>query len=303
MESSIITTLFLPVALAIIMLGMGMSLEPADFRRVGQQPKAALIGLGGQLLVLPAVGFLLASVLPFSAATFAVGLIILAASPGGATSNLFTLLARGDVPLSISLTAVSSVIAVFTLPFWVNVALATFMGDAAQVRLPILSSILQIIAITLVPVAIGMWLQRRFPGAAARSEPPVRVFSGVLLAIVVIGALVRERDIVLGGFAEVGLAALLLNVSTMAIGWLASAAAGLRLAQRITIAIEIGIQNGTLAIAIASSPLMLNDPEMALTPAIYSLIMFATAGAFAAVTSRRMRSEAAPAALAGDAAG
>lgn len=289
MQSSIITTLFLPIALAVIMLGMGMSLDAADFRRVGQQPRAALVGLAGQLLVLPAVGFLLASVLPFSHPAFAVGLVILAASPGGATSNLFTFLARGDVPLSISLTAVSSIVAVVTMPLLVNLGLATFMDDAAAVRLPLLETVLQIIAITLVPVAIGMWLRKRFPAAAARSEPPVRVLSGILLAIVVVGALVRERAIVIDGFVETGPASLALNLGTMAIGWGMATLARLGRPQRVTIALEVGIQNGTLAIAVASSPLMLNSPEMALTPAIYSLIMFATAGAFAAVASRGAR--------------
>ena len=290
MQSSIITTLILPIALAVIMLGMGMGLEPADFRRIGQQPKAALVGLVGQLVLLPMVGFALALLLPWSMPAFAVGLVILACSPGGATSNLFTFLARGDVPLSISLTAVSSVVSVITLPILVNLGLATLMDRSATVRLPILESILQIVAITLVPVAIGMWIRRRFPAAAARSEPTVRVLSGVLLAIVVVGALARERAIVLDGFVQVGLGALLLNLSTMAIGWAIAAAARLRRPQRVTIAIEVGIQNGTLAIAIASSPLMLNSPDMALTPAIYSLIMFATAGAFAAWTSRGARS-------------
>lgn len=289
MQSSIITTLFLPIALAVIMLGMGMSLEAADFRRIGQQPRAALVGLAGQLLMLPAVGFLLAAVLPFSHPAFAVGLIILAASPGGATSNLFSFLARGDVPLSISLTAVSSIVGVVTMPLWVNLGLATFM-DATPVRLPLLETVLQIVAITLVPVAIGMWLRKRFPAAAARSEPPVRVLSAILLAIVVVGALVRERAIVIDGFIETGPASLALNLGTMAIGWGMATLARLARPQRVTIALEVGIQNGTLAIAVASSPLMLNSPDMALTPAIYSLIMFATAGLFAAAMSRRARS-------------
>ena len=299
MQSSIITTLILPIALAVIMLGMGMGLEPADFRRIGQQPKAALVGLAGQLVVLPIVGFTLALLLPWSMPAFAVGLIILACSPGGATSNLFTFLARGDVPLSISLTAVSSIASVITLPILVNLGLATLMDQSATVRLPILESILQIVAITLVPVAIGMWIRRRFPDAATRAEPAVRALSGVLLAIVVAGVLLKERAIVLDGFVQVGLGALLLNLSTMAIGWWMASAARLGRPQRITISVEVGIQNGTLAIAIASSPLMLNSPDMALTPAIYSLIMFGTAGALAAWTSRGTR--AGTSAMAGDA--
>ena len=289
MQSSIVTTLFLPLALGVIMLGLGMGLEAADFRRVGEQPRAAMVGLAGQLVVLPAVGFLLAWLLPFSHPAFAVGLIILAASPGGATSNLFTFLARGDVPLSISLTAVSSIAGVVTMPLWVKLGLAAFMDDASAVGLPLLESVLQIVAITLVPVAIGMWLRKRFPAAAARSEPTVRVLSVILLAIVVIGALVRERAIVIDGFIETGPASLALNVGTMAVGWGMATLARLGRPQRVTISLEVGIQNGTLAIAVASSPLMLNSPDMALTPAIYSLIMFATAGTFAAVMSRRAR--------------
>ncbi len=285
MQSSIMTVVFLPAALGIIMLGLGLSLTLEDFKRVVLYPKAVIIGLTCQMLILPAVCFGLARAFALPP-ELAVGLMLLAASPGGATANLFSHLARADVALNITLTAVNSVLSLFTLPFIVNFALIAFVGEGKSIPLQV-GKVLQVFAIVLVPVAIGMVVHARAPGLAARLNGPVRTMSALLLVAVVAATVHRERANIVEFFRQVGLAALVFNLVSMAVGYLAPLLLRLPRRQAVAIGMEIGIHNGTLAIAIASSPLILNNSTMAIPPAIYSLIMFFTAAAFGFWVSRR----------------
>ncbi len=284
MQSSILTVVFLPVALGIIMLGLGLSLTTEDFRRVLLYPKAVVLGLACQMLLLPAVCFGLAKAFALPP-ELAVGLMLLAASPGGATANLFSHLARADVALNITLTAVNSVLSLFTLPFIVNFALVAFMGEGKTIPLQV-DKVLQVFAIVLIPVSIGMLLHARSPHLAAKMNRPVRVMSALLLVLVIAATVLKERANIVEFFRQVGLAALAFNLVSLAVGYLAPRLLRLPKRQAVAIGMEIGIHNGTLAIAIASSPLLLNNSTMAIPPAIYSLIMFFTAAAFGWAVSR-----------------
>ncbi|MEB3358621.1 MAG: bile acid:sodium symporter family protein [Synechococcales bacterium] len=290
MESNFLTEIFLPLALFIIMLGMGLGLTLADFKRILVEPGAVILGLLAQLLLLPLVGFILAGVFPLTP-DLAVGLIILAACPGGPTSNLVTYLAKGNVALSITLTAISSLITVFTIPLVVNLAMQIFMGTGAgegtALQLPFLSTVLQIAVITLIPVSLGMVLHARAPGFAARVERGVKWLSLFFLGLIIAGLLVKERANVASFFVQVGGVTLALMVLTMALGYGIATLARLDDRSTTAITIEVGIQNGTLAIAIASAPTLLNTPTMAIPAAIYSLLMFGVSGAFAWWSQRR----------------
>jgi len=294
MQESVLTAVFLPLALGIIMLGLGLSLTTGDFKRVVTVPKAVIIGLLCQMLILPVACYAIAKVTNLSP-PYAVGLMLLAASPGGATANLFSHLARGDVALNITLTAVNSVLSLFTLPFIVNFALAAFMGDGKVIPLQF-GKVMQVFVIVLVPVAIGMTIRRFSEPTAKKLEKPVRILSAVFLVLIVLASIAKERANILPMFKEVGLAALAFNLTSMAVGYLIPLLVRLPKKQAVAIGMEIGIHNGTLAIAIASSPLLLNDPRMAIPPAIYSLIMFFTAAAFGTFVARQADRETPPAA-------
>ena len=279
MESSLLTAVFLPLALFIIMLGMGLGLTPMDFQRVLVAPKAVALGLVAQLIGLPVVGFLLAGLFPLSP-ELAVGVIILAACPGGPTSNLMTYLVQGNVALSITLTAISSLVTVFTIPLVVNLAMQQFMGEAAALQLPFLRTIIQIAVITLVPVSLGMLLRHYAPKFAAQVEKGVKWLSIAFLTLIIVGLLAKERANVVNFFLQVGGVALALNIITMLLGFAIATVAQLDLRSRKAIAVEVGIQNGTLAIAVASAPTFLDAPTMAIPAAIYSLMMFITSAVF-----------------------
>jgi BASS family bile acid:Na+ symporter len=277
METSIITELFLPLSLAIIMLGMGLTLTIADFKRVAIIPKPVIIGLIAQLILLPASAFLLVSLWPMSP-EFAVGIILLAACPGGATSNLFAYLGRCDTALSITLTAISSLITIFTIPIIVNMGLHVFMGASADIKLPVLETMLKIMVITIVPVWIGMQLRKYKPTLADKAERPVKIASGIIITVFILGAIFKDRANVIPYFIQIGGAALTLNLLTLGLSYGFAKAFGLVHKQASTISIEGGIQNGTLAIAIATSATLLNNSQIAVPAAIYSLIMFGTGG-------------------------
>ncbi|WP_339413701.1 bile acid:sodium symporter family protein [Pseudomonas sp. EA_35y_Pfl2_R5] len=278
MTADPLLTLFLPIALGIIMLGLGLSLTLADFARVVKFPKPVLIGLSCQLLLLPVVCFFLAKAFGLAPA-LAVGLMLLAASPGGTTANLYSHLAHGDVALNITLTAVNSVIAVLTMPLIVNLSLAYFMeGDQA---LPLqFTKVVQVFVIVLGPVAIGIWIRSRFPGFASRMEKPVKIISALFLLIIIVLAVVKDWQTFVDYAPLVGGAALAFNLISLAVGYWVPRLCNLSLRQSIAIGMEIGIHNGTLAIALALSPMLLNNATMSIPAAIYSIIMFFTAAAF-----------------------
>lgn len=286
MESSFLTTVFLPFALFIIMLGMGLGLTVKDFTRILVKPKAVIIGLIAQLIIVPVVGFLLAIFFPVSP-ELAVGVVILAACPGGSTSNLVTYLVKGDVVLSITLTAISSLVTVFTIPPVVNLAMQQFMAESVSLQLPFFKTVIQIAVITLIPVSLGMLIHYYAPVLAARIEKKVKWLSLFFLGLVIVGLLLKERENVSSFFLQVGGVTLALNVLTMVLGYSLSVLTGLNEASAKAITVEVGIQNGTLAIVIASTPTFLNNPNMAIPAAVYSLLMFVTSGIFALLVQQQ----------------
>ncbi|MEZ0472046.1 bile acid:sodium symporter family protein [Luteimonas salinilitoris] len=282
MQASLLTTLLLPLALGVIMLGLGLGLTTDDFRRVAHYPRAVLTGLLLQTAVLPwvALGLALAFGLP---PELAVGLMLLAASPGGATANIYSHLARGDVALNITLTAVNSVLCLVTLPLILNLSLEFFLGAGQYVPPPV-RKIVEVAVIIVLPVAIGMTVRAFAPGFAARMEKPIRVLSVVVLALLIVAAVAQEWNTLLTYFAAVGLACLLFNLASMATGYAAPLALKLPKRQAIAIAMEIGIHNGTLAIFVALN--VLDNPTMSVPAAVYSLLMFFTAAGFALWVNR-----------------
>lgn len=287
MQPSTITNVVMPVALGIIMLGLGLSLTLDDFKRVLNYPRAVLVGLFCQMILLPAVAVGVAHLFKLPPA-LAVGLMLLAASPGGATANLFSHLAKGDVALNITLTAVNSLLALFTLPLIVNWSLVHFMG-AGQVIPMVFDKVIQVFVIVLGPVAIGMAVRRSTPGTADRLDKPVRILSALFLFLVIAASVAKERAHLADYFQQVGLAALAFNLLSLAAGYMIPRLFGVLSRQAVSIGMEIGIHNGTLAIYLANQ--ILKRDDMAISPAIYSLIMFFTAAAFSTFMARRAGSE------------
>ena len=276
MEATFLTKVVLPLSLFIIMWGMGLSLTLGDFRRVVKVPKAVAVGIFLQMILLPLVGLAVVTLMGLDGA-LAVGLMVLALSPGGVTSNMVSFLARGDVALSVTLTALVSIISPFTIPLVLAPVMDSLMGASASVSLPVGETILQLLVITIVPVSLGMLVRRYAPAFAARSERPVKVLSLLFLLLIIAGIMRQNWAQLPEFFAQAGLAALVLNVLALAIGYYGARVVGLAREQCVTIGVEVGIQNGTTALVITGT--ILANPTMSIAPAIYSLLMFGT-GAF-----------------------
>lgn len=273
---SALTTIGLPVALGIIMLGLGLSLTLADFARVLKHPRAVLVALACQLLLLPALcfGLVLLFQLP---PLLAVGMMMLAASPGGTTANLYSHLFRGDVALNISLTAVNSVIAVLTLPLITNVAIWYFQPFDDQLGLQ-WAKALEIFAIVLLPVAIGMLIRRYRPGFAKGMDRPVRIASVVILVVVIAGAVASNWSLLIEHFTGLALIIVLFCLLSLAVGYVVPRMLRIGRAQAIASSFEIGIHNATLAIVIAQT--VLGSVELSLPAAVYGVLMFFVAFGF-----------------------
>ncbi len=273
---SALTTIGLPVALGIIMFGLGLSLTVGDFARVGKHPKAVFIALVCQLVLLPAVcfGLVIAFNLP---PVLAVGMMLLSASPGGTTANLYSHLFRGDVALNISLTAINSVIAVVTLPIIVNLSIAFFMPGDLSLGLQ-LDKVVEVFAIVLLPVVLGMLIRRWKPGFADAMDKPVRIASVIILVVVIAGAVVTNIDILVANFAALALITVLFCLISLTVGFWVPQLFGVRRAQAIASAFEIGIHNATLAIVIAQT--VLGSVALSLPAAVYGVLMFFIAAAF-----------------------
>jgi bile acid:Na+ symporter, BASS family len=278
MEANFFTAVVLPIALATIMLGMGLSLIPEDFQRVTRYPKAVAVGLVSQLIFLPIIAFAIANILPMPPA-IATGLMILALCPGGPSSNIITYLANGDVALSVTLTAFSSIVTVFTIPVFANLAFQHFMGQTTTIALPIGLTMLQLFVITLLPIGLGMLVRQLFPKVALRLEKATNRVAIAFLFIIIIVIVIREWSRLPGFLLQAGVGAVLLNILAILTGFYVSKLFNLDLPQRICIAIEVGIQNGTLAIALTAG--LLKNPDMAVPAAVYSLFMSFTG--FAAI--------------------
>lgn len=274
---NIVTQLFLPLSLAFIMLSLGLALVVDDFKRVATAPKAFFIGATGQMVMLPALGWVVATLWPMDPA-LKVGVIILAACPSGATSNLLTHLAKGDTALAVSLTAIISITSVFTMPVIVSVAIQHFMATDAAPSISVTGTIAGVFLVTNLPVMTGMAIRHFQPALALRLETPSRHIASVLFVLIIGGAVYSERANIAGYFAQAGLAMLVLNLAIMAGAWALSNLSGLNERQRTAIVIECGMQNGTLAIFVAVT--LLGSTTMMVPGGIYSLIMFGTAGLF-----------------------
>lgn len=273
MESNILTEIFLPLSLGVIMLGMGLSLTIQDFKRITVAPKPVIIGLVNQLILLPLIAFVL--IVLFGLKTeLAVGFMILAACPGGATSNLISHLAKGDTALSITLTAVTSLITVVSIPFIVNFAIVRFMPNGEALQLDILGTVIAVVLITIIPVSLGMLIHRFAPGFSKLMEKPVRILSAIFLALIILAAIMKEKENILDFFRQAGPVAFVLNIATLAVGFYTSRIFSLPKDQARTISIESGIQNGTLGITIAAT--LIGNSAMTIPSVIYSLIMFGT---------------------------
>jgi BASS family bile acid:Na+ symporter len=282
MESSMMVQL-LPLALAVVMMGLGLELTLKDFARVARHPKAVMIALICQLVVLTGIAFVIIKVLNLSP-LLAVGMMLLAASPGGATANLYSFLFRGDVALNITLTAINSILAAFSLPLIVNWASRYFLNSDEQLGLQF-SKVLQVFAIVIVPVAIGMVIRHYAPKFAHRMDKPVRIFSVILLIVIILGALLKEKANLMGYMLEVGIATSLFCIISLCVGYFVPRLFGIAEAQARASAFEIGIHNGTLAITVALS--LMNNMTVAIPAAVYSILMFIYAAIFGFIISRR----------------
>lgn len=280
-----ITTLGLPIALGVIMFGLGLSLTLGDFARVGRRPRAVGIALACQLLILPAVCFALVLLFRLPP-VLAVGMMLLAASPGGTTSNLYSHLFRGDVALNISLTAINSVIAVVTLPVIVNLAMAYFQPGGGAVGLQ-LSKTAEVFAIVLVPVVLGMLVRRWRPGFADAMDRPVRIASIAILVLVIGGAVAAGREVLTANFSALAGITVLFCLLSLSVGFFIPRLLKVGREQAVASAFEIGLHNGTLAIVIAQS--VLASVEMSIPAAIYGVLMFPLAAAFGFAITRMDR--------------
>ena len=276
MQASMLTTVVMPLALGIIMLGLGLSLSLEDFKRVTKYPKAMSIALICQMALLPMVCFFLAKAFELPP-ELAVGMMLLAASPGGATANLYSHLSNGDVALNITLTAVNSLLTLFTLPLIVNLSLEYFMDSGEYLPMQF-KKVMEVFAIVLVPVLIGMAIKSRAPGFAARMNKPVKILSALFLALIIIAITINERQAIGSYFAQLGVPVLLFNLLSMAIGYFLPQFFRVEKKQAIAIGMEIGLHNGTLAIYIALN--VIHNSAMAMPAGAYSLIMFFTAALF-----------------------
>lgn len=280
--ASAITVIGLPIALGIIMFGLGLSLTPGDFARIGRRPKAVAVALACQLILLPVVcfGLVLAFNLP---PVLAVGMMLLAASPGGTTANLYSHLFRGDVALNISLTAINSVVAVITLPIVTNLALAYFNPGEGQVGLQLAKTI-EVFVIVLAPVGLGMLVRGLKPSFAAAMDKPVRIASVVILTLVIIGAVSAQFDVLMANLGALAGVVVTFCVLSLAIGFIVPRLLKIDRPQSIASAFEVGLHNATLAIVIARS--VLQNADMSLPAAVYGVLMFPLAAAFGMLITR-----------------
>jgi BASS family bile acid:Na+ symporter len=288
-ETSAFATVALPIAIALIMGSLGLSLTPADFKRIFVQPRGVLIGLANLLVISPLLAFTVAEVYGLDP-VLAVGLVLLGSTPGGTMANLLVHLARGETALSISMTALSSVFAVVTVPLYLGLAISHFDASSVPDDLSMVGISARVFAITVVPLAIGMWVRARRPRWAVANEPRAKRVALGAFVVVVAGAVADEFGTISDHIGEIALAALTFNVLAMTVSFAVARAARLDNRQSTAVAMELGIHNGTVAIAVAALILT----ELAIPAAVYSAFMFVTGGLFARFIARRNAAESAP---------
>ena len=269
----ILTDIILPLALAFIMFALGLGLSWDDFARVAKQPRDFFVGAFSQIIILPIVAFILVKLWPISP-ELAIGVMIIAAAPGGATSNIITFFAKGDVALSISLTAIISLLCVITIPFIVLTSLNLLMGSNVTEEISLLDIASKMFLIVTIPVLLGMLLKKLFSNVASSFEPTAKKISAVLFILVLLGAILSERNNIISYFSQAGLITFVLNIIMMFIAFYIAKFLGSGEKQKKAITIECGLQNGTLAIVVATS--IFGGGLYLIPAATYSLIMFAT---------------------------
>ncbi len=269
----ILTDIILPLSLAFIMFALGLGLSWDDFVRVAKQPRDFFVGAFSQIFILPIVAFILVKLWPISP-ELAIGVMIIAAAPGGATSNIITFFAKGDVALSISLTAIISLLCVITIPFIVLTSLNLLMGSNMTEEISLLDIASKMFLIVTIPVLLGMLFKKLFSNVASSFEPTAKKISAVLFVLVLLGAILSERNNIISYFSQAGLITFVLNIVMMFIAFYIAKFLGSGEKQKKTITIECGLQNGTLAIVVATS--IFGGGLYLIPAATYSLIMFAT---------------------------
>ena len=274
---------FLPITLAIMMMGLGLELKIKDFLRLSRYPKVIFIALFTQLVLLTSIAFFICLILDL-APLLAVGLMLLAASPGGPTANLFSYLYKGDVALNITLTALNTIISIFTLPFIINLSLQYFMSHDSNVTFPV-EKVIQVFLITLIPVIIGMLLRAKFPHLSITVSKSMRFVSISFLSILLIFAVFRDRFNLFEYFSSIGLATVILCFSSLFIGYCIPLLMGIPEKMARACTFEIGIHNTAIAITIAIS--VLGDVTMAIPAGIYTIVMYSFATIFGVMMSRQ----------------
>lgn len=282
MENSVLTQVLLPMSLALIMFGMGLSLTKNDFLRLWKIPKAVIAGLLGQLIIMPLIAYGVAVYFELSA-SLAIGLMILAACPGGTMSNVFSLLARANLALSVTLTAITTVVCVFSTPFIIQFSINHF-GQQTNTDFSLAGTTLGLFFVTLLPVLIGIIIREKYPSAAKRKEPFFRKFSGIFIMIMIVAILIQERDILVSSFSDMFGAAISLNLLSIAAGLALAKICHLTQRDGITLGIEVGIQNASMAILIAVS--FLNKPDLATSAGVYGLTMYIGASILVLMSKR-----------------
>ena len=274
---NIVTDLFLPLALAFIMFSLGLGLTGADFLRVAKQPKDFFVGAISQIILLHVVAFILVKIWPISP-ELAIGVMIIAAAPGGVTSNILTSFAKGDVALSISLTAIISLLSVITVPFILISSLNLLGSESIVQNISLVSMAMSMFLIVTVPVIIGMIFRKFAENTAVKFESFAKKISVVLFIIVLLGAILAEKDNIISYFADAGFITLVLNILMMVIAFYVAQLLGTGIPQKKCIAIECGLQNGTLAIFVGTT--LFGGGAFIIPAATYSLIMFVTSLVF-----------------------
>lgn len=275
MDQSPLIDIGLPIALAIVMVGIGLSLTREDFAVQARSPRATIVGLFGQLVLVPLIGVGVALLFDLTP-MLALGVVLVAATPGGATSNLITYLARGNVALSVILTAVASVAVIVTLPLWFGVGARIIPGAGdSEVSVPLGQTFGLLLGVILIPVLLGMALRARRPALADRIERFVGIVGLVVLVALIVGIVIGERDRIVDLTVSVGPAVIALNLALIVVGGLLAWACRLGRAEQIAIAVELGIKNTTLTMLIAFT--VIGNEEVGLAAAVYSLIMYLTA--------------------------
>lgn len=292
MKGDPISGVLLPLALAFIMFSLGLGLTRADFVRIVRQPRALVVGVLCHFVLLPLACFALLKIAGLTGA-FAVGFMILASCPTGTTSNLLTYIARGDVALAVSFTAVASILTIFTLPLIVSFSLQHFMGTAQAVRAPVGPMMGQILLMLGLPVAVGLAVRSQSEAFAVSFEPKATRVATVLFVLIVLAAVLKNWALLRDNFTALAPLAIMLNVAMLLCGFAAAALVRLSRRQSVTLGIETAMQNATLALVIASS--VLGQGAMAIPGAIYGVLMYAGGLAFAFTMRRYSESQTSPA--------